>query len=120
MENDKPDINIDEYSQKLGVQLRKGFLAYCVLVVCSGEAVYSSEIIRRLKEAEIIVVEGTLYPLLNRLQTDGLLTHDWQESDQGPPRKYYKITKAGRQVKDRLAADVEDLHTSINQLTSEK
>lgn len=80
----------------LAVQLRKGFLAYCVLKVCSHEPVYTSDIIRKLREAELVVVEGTIYPLLSRLQRDGLLRHEWRESEQGPPRKYYAVTDAGR------------------------
>src|SRR5690349_14454745 len=86
------------YAEQLATQLRKGFLAYCVLKVCSEKAVYTSDIIRRLHEAELVVVEGTIYPLLSRLQKDGLLAHEWQESEQGPPRKYYKITAFGNDV----------------------
>ena len=77
----------EQYAEQLATQLRKGFLAYCVLKVCSGKPVYTSDIIRKLSEAELVVVEGTIYPLLSRLQKDGLLTHEWQESEQGPPRK---------------------------------
>ncbi len=77
-------------------QMRKGMLEYCVLLLLSREASYASDIIARLKEAELIVVEGTLYPLLTRLKKDGLLSYEWKESSMGPPRKYYALTAAGR------------------------
>ncbi len=77
-------------------QMRKGMLEYCVLLLLSREASYANDIITRLKESEIIVVEGTLYPLLTRLKKDGLLSYEWRESTQGPPRKYYELTLDGR------------------------
>ena len=73
-------------------QMRKGMLEYCVLLLLSREASYANDIISRLKNAELIVVEGTLYPLLTRLKKDGLLSYEWRESTQGPPRKYYALT----------------------------
>ena len=76
-------------------QMRKGMLDYCVLLLLSRESCYANDIITRLKQAELIVVEGTLYPLLNRLKKDGLLSYEWRESTQGPPRKYYALTDAG-------------------------
>jgi len=76
-------------------QMRKGMLEYCVLLLLSREASYANDIIARLKDAELIVVEGTLYPLLTRLKKDGLLSYEWRESTQGPPRKYYKLTDEG-------------------------
>lgn len=75
--------------------MRKGMLEYCVLLLLSREASYASDIIARLKDAELIVVEGTLYPLLTRLKKDGLLSYEWRESTQGPPRKYYRLTGEG-------------------------
>lgn len=77
-------------------QMRKGMLEYCVLLLLREKAFYASDIISRLKEAELIVVEGTLYPLLTRLKKDGLLMYEWKESTQGPPRKYYELTDEGR------------------------
>lgn len=77
-------------------QMRKGMLEYCVLLLLSRQASYATDIIAQLKEAELIVVEGTLYPLLSRLKKDGLLSYQWQESTQGPPRKYYELTEDGR------------------------
>lgn len=76
-------------------QMRKGMLEYCVLLLISGEPAYANDIITRLKEADLIVVEGTLYPLLTRLKKDGLLSYEWKESQQGPPRKYYTLTDTG-------------------------
>ena len=77
-------------------QMRKGVLEYCILSVLSVDDAYASDIIGRLKEAQMIVVEGTLYPLLTRLKNAGLLSYRWEESTQGPPRKYYGLTDEGR------------------------
>ena len=76
-------------------QMRKGVLEYCILLVLKGEPRYAINIIQGLKEAKLIVVEGTLYPLLTRLKNDGLLKYRWEESTQGPPRKYYELTEEG-------------------------
>ena len=83
-------------------QMRKGMLEYCVLLLLSRQASYATDIIAQLKEAELIVVEGTLYPLLSRLKKDGLLSYQWQESTQGPPRKYYELTEDGRTALQEL------------------
>ena len=104
-----------EYAGQLATQLRKGFLAYCVLIVCS-EKVYTSDIIKRLQAAELVVVEGTIYPLLSRLRSDGLLSYEWQESEQGPPRKYYQITEFGLRVRDELADHIKTLNTTLKKL----
>ena len=77
-------------------QMRKGMLEYCVMLLLSNQACYANDIIGRLKEAHMLVVEGTLYPLLTRLKKEGLLSYEWQESTQGPPRKYYNLTDEGR------------------------
>lgn len=104
------------YAEQLATQLRKGFLAYCVLKVCSHEPKYTSDIIARLREAELVVVEGTIYPLLSRLQKDGLLVHEWQESEQGPPRKYYKTTEYGGEILRRITDKVAELNTTLRKL----
>lgn len=78
------------------VQMRKGILEYCILAILSREDSYAPKIIAELKEAEMIVVEGTLYPILTRQKNAGLLTYRWEESPQGPPRKYYTLTDKGR------------------------
>ena len=84
-------MNIDNAKS----QMRKGMLEYCIMLLLRRGASYASDIIGKLKEAELIVVEGTLYPLLTRLKKDGLLSYEWQESTQGPPRKYYSLTDDG-------------------------
>ena len=110
------DNNSDIYAEQLAVQLRKGFLAYCVLRVCSGGAMYTSDIIKRLSEAELVVVEGTIYPLLSRLQRDGLLRHEWQESEQGPPRKYYRTTEFGEEVMTAVTKKITALNATLKRL----
>ncbi len=77
-------------------QMRKGVLEYCILLILNKEDAYASSIISQLKDANMIVVEGTLYPLLIREKNQGLLSYRWEESPQGPPRKYYSITEKGR------------------------
>ena len=83
-------------------QMRKGMLEYCILLLLKRQPAYASDIIQQLKEAELLVVEGTLYPLLTRLKKDGLLAYEWQESTQGPPRKYYRLTPDGQQFLEEL------------------
>lgn len=87
-------MNIDNAKS----QMRKGMLEYCILLLLERQSAYASDIIRQLKEAELLVVEGTLYPLLNRLKKDGVLQYEWEESRMGPPRKYYALTDGGRAV----------------------
>ncbi len=101
------------------VQMRKGMLVYCVLLLLKDGKVYTSELIRALHQAELIVVEGTLYPLLNRLAKDGLLAYEWQESEQGPPRKYYWLTDDGKQLLDDLKKAYRKLHASVAILEKE-
>jgi PadR family transcriptional regulator PadR len=102
------------------VQMRKGLLVYCVLLLCQNGKVYSSDIIKRLRDAELIVVEGTLYPLLNRLSRDKILAYEWQESEQGPPRKYYWLTDEGQVLLGMLGDTYRRLHTSVEQLQKGK
>lgn len=106
----------DTYAEQLATQLRKGFLAYCVLLICGESAKYTSNIILQLRGAELVVVEGTIYPLLSRLQKDGLLAHEWQESEQGPPRKYYRLTDFGQVVVARLGGHIKTLNSTLNKL----
>jgi PadR family transcriptional regulator, regulatory protein PadR len=106
----------EEFIEQSDTQMRKGMLVYCVLLLSKNGKVYSSEIIRRMHEAELIVVEGTLYPLLNRLARDGLLGYEWRESEQGPPRKYYWLTENGQEVLDKLRAIYKRLHGSVTTL----
>ena len=97
-------------------QMRKGMLEYCVLLLLSKEASYANDIIARLKEAELIVVEGTLYPLLTRLKKDGLLCYEWRESTQGPPRKYYALTTEGRTFLEGLDGAWNELARTVSLL----
>ena len=78
-------------------QMRKGVLEYCILLILSKNDAYASHLIATLKESEMIVVEGTLYPLLTRQKNAGLLSYRWEESTQGPPRKYYSLTEQGKE-----------------------
>lgn len=110
------DVSSEKYAENLAIQLRKGFLAYCVLKVCANEAVYTSDIIAKLHQAELVVVEGTIYPLLSRLQKDGLLTHEWQESEQGPPRKYYQLTPFGHEVMEQVSHKITTLNATLKKL----
>lgn len=91
-------------------------LEYCVMLLLRKEACYSSDIISRLKEAELIVVEGTLYPLLTRLKKDGLLCYEWRESTQGPPRKYYALTLEGREFLSQLDGVWNSIENSVRVL----
>ncbi len=97
-------------------QMRKGMLEYCVMLLLRREACYASDIISQLKEARLIVVEGTLYPLLTRLKNDGLLCYRWQESSQGPPRKYYSLTEDGEAFLDQLDSAWNDLSSTVNMI----
>jgi PadR family transcriptional regulator PadR len=98
-------------------QMRKGLLEFCILLVISDGRVYSSDILNTLKDADLLVVEGTLYPLLSRLKTQGLLAYDWEESKSGPPRKYYELTKQGRETLRELTKTWKELFASITSLT---
>lgn len=100
--------------------MRKGVLELCVLSVISDKEVYTSDILSSLKEAELLVVEGTLYPLLNRLKNDNVLKYRWEESTSGPPRKYFSLTDRGREVLNKLKVNWENLSSSINKLVRKK
>jgi PadR family transcriptional regulator PadR len=95
-------------------QMRKGILEYCILSILSRNSCYASDIIKELKEARVIVVEGTLYPLLTRQKNAGLLSYRWEESTQGPPRKYYELTPAGRDYLTALDNSWNELVESVN------
>lgn len=87
----------NEKVENAKAQMRKGILEYCILMVLNQQDCYATDILRKLKESRLIVVEGTLYPLLTRQKNAGLLSYRWEESPQGPPRKYYKLTDAGKE-----------------------
>jgi PadR family transcriptional regulator PadR len=90
-------------------QMRKGVLEYCILSILQTGEAYPSEILEKLKAGKLIVVEGTLYPLLTRLKNIGLLSYRWEESKSGPPRKYYQLTQIGREC-------LKELETTWNEL----
>ena len=102
------------------VQMRKGILEYSILHIISRGEVYASEILDELIEAKIMVVEGTLYPLLTRLKNAELLEYKWVESSSGPPRKYYVLTETGHEFLTGLSETWAELSTSINAIISRK
>ena len=102
-------MNIDN----LKSQMRKGMLEFCVLLILQHGDAYASEMIARLKQAHLIVMEGTLYPLLTRLKNDGLLAYRWEESTQGPPRKYYTITPIGHEFLSQLQASWNEIASTV-------
>ncbi len=109
-------MNVDNVK----AQMRKGILEYCILSILSRNDAYASEIIAELKSAEMIVVEGTLYPLLTRQKNQGLLAYRWEESPQGPPRKYYSLTAAGREALAQLDVSWRELIGQIEQIRNGK
>ena len=103
-------------SDNAKAQMRKGVLEYCVLLIMSKNDAYASDLINTLKESEMIVVEGTLYPLLTRQKNAGLLSYRWEESTQGPPRKYYSLTEQGRQFLKELDLGWEELVQAVQSI----
>lgn len=96
--------------------MRKGMLEFCTLLIVSRDTAYASDILNELKQADLIVVEGTLYPLLTRLKSEGFLEYDWQESASGPPRKYYSLTPTGKARLADMKATWKSLVESITTL----
>jgi len=101
-------------------QMRKGVLELCILNMLNQKDAYASEIIVELKKAELIVVEGTLYPLLTRLKNSGILAYRWEESSSGPPRKYYTLTEIGKAALAELLKSWENLKDAVNQSIQNK
>ncbi len=97
-------------------QMRKGILEYCILSIISEGDAYASDILNKLKEAQLIVVEGTLYPLLTRQKNSGLLSYRWEESTQGPPRKYYSLTDKGKEFLNELNSSWQELVEAVENL----
>lgn len=102
------------------VQMRKGILEFCILHIISRGEIYASDMLEELTSAKIMVVEGTLYPLLTRLKNSGLLDYKWVESNSGPPRKYYVLTDDGKTFLDTLQISWTELLESVTKITSEK
>ena len=96
--------------------MRKGLLEFPILLILAGGEVYASEILAQLRKADLIVVEGTLYPLLSRLKKSGLVAYVWRESKTGPPRKYYTLTTQGEQVLAELLATWNTLQSAMRTL----
>lgn len=101
-------------------QMRKGVLEYCILSVISQKDAYVGELLEVLKEAELLVVEGTIYPLMTRLKNADLLSYRWEESTSGPPRKYYSLTDKGQKFLNELSQTWSSLETSVKMITSTK
>ena len=97
-------------------QMRKGSLEFCILLIISQAETYASDILTDLKRADLLVVEGTLYPILSRLRSNGLLDYSWVESPSGPPRKYYRLTAAGKEQLKTLKQSWQQFTSSINSL----
>ncbi len=106
------NMNSDNAKQ----QMRKGVLDLCILSIIAEKEAYPSDVINRLKSAQLIVVEGTLYPLLTRLKDMGLLEYSWQESTQGPPRKYFRITGTGQIFLEDLKRSWYEFVGSVEQI----
>jgi PadR family transcriptional regulator PadR len=108
-------MNIDNTES----QMRKGLLELCILGIIQKEnEAYPSDILAQLKSANLIVLEGTLYPLLTRLKNAEMLAYRWEESTTGPPRKYYTLTETGAKIYEQLRATWHELSNSVNQLTT--
>lgn len=105
-------MNVDNVKS----QMRKGMLEYCILLLLSKKKAYASEIIADFKDAHLIVVEGTLYPLLTRLKKDGVLDYEWVESSQGPPRKYYFLTPDGAEALLELENSWNEISSTVNHI----
>jgi PadR family transcriptional regulator PadR len=100
-------------------QMRKGLLELCILgIIHKEKEAYPSDILEQLKEAKLVVLEGTLYPLLTRLKNAGMLSYRWEESPSGPPRKYFALTKTGLKFYAQLRATWDELSNAVNHLTT--
>ncbi len=100
-------------------QMRKGVLEFCILSVLKEKESYTSEILDTLKKSKLLVVEGTVYPLLTRLKNDELLNYRWEESTSGPPRKYYELTEAGQFFLNELNDTWTELSSAVNLITNQ-
>jgi len=112
------EIEISMTIENTKAQMRKGILELCVLSIIAQKEAYPSDILNKLKEAKLIVVEGTMYPLLSRLKNADLLSYEWQESSSGPPRKYYKLTESGQAFLTDLMVTWEHLQNAVSKTTT--
>lgn len=113
MEKDKEKDNIKS-------QMRKGMLEFCILLLLKDRKAYPGDMIAELKEANMIVVEGTLYTLLNRMRREGKLDYEWHESPKGPPRKYYYVTERGIETRHALSEAWVEIALTINHLFDQR
>ena len=104
-----------QIAENTKAQMRKGVLELCILSILSQKDAYPTEIIEKLKVTQLVVVEGTLYPLLTRLKNADLLSYRWEESNSGPPRKYYMLTEKGREHLKDLQSSWHELVETVNQ-----
>lgn len=107
-------------AENIKSQMRKGYLEYCILLILRKKPAYASDIISELKDAKLIVVEGTLYPLLTRLKNGELLDYRWEESLQGPPRKYYDMTEKGQSFLRELEMAWDEINQVVSKIKEEK
>lgn len=107
-----------EKAESTIAQMRKGVLEMCVMAAIDGQEAYASDILERLKQAHLIVVEGTLYPILTRLKNEGFLSYRWEESNSGPPRKYFNLTPTGLEFLQELKTGWGDLVSAVNRTVS--
>lgn len=98
-------------------QMRKGVLEYCILSILQAQEAYPSDILAELKDAKLLVVEGTIYPLLMRLKNAGILAYRWEESKSGPPRKYYRLTDQGEEFLTELHITWAELVNAVKKTT---
>jgi PadR family transcriptional regulator PadR len=106
--------------ENVKAQMRKGILELCILSILDKGEAYPSDILKELKEAKLLVVEGTLYPLLTRLKNSGILTYRWEESTSGPPRKYYQLTELGKSVSKEMESSWDDLYKAVQKIRNKK
>lgn len=106
------EINLEN----IKAQMRRGTLEFCILLIISKDNIYASDILEELKKANLIVVEGTVYPLLMRLKNSELVSYEWAESKSGPPRKYYSLTKKGENLLKEMQKSWGALDKSVNSL----
>ena len=106
------DINVEN----IKAQMRKGLLEYCILIILRKGELYASQIIEELKKANLLVVEGTIYPLLIREKNQGILSYRWEESPQGPPRKYYSLTEKGLEFLSQMEEEWKDIVKTVETL----
>lgn len=109
---------MEEKTANIKSQMRKGMLEYCILLVLKEKRKYTSDIIDRMRKSGLVVVEGTLYTLLNRLRKEGKLTYEWEESPKGPPRKYYRLTPLGSEVLQYMSEAWDEIASTVDSLRS--